>query len=406
LGNVAITGNISANIATFGAGSNTAPSITTTGDTNTGIFFPAADTIAFTEGGVESMRIDSAGNMGLGVTPSAWGSIFRAMQIGSDGAWVGGRTDSQNQAWLGTNAYYNGTNWIYKASTTAGQLAIAGNTFSFYQAASGTAGNTATFTQAMTLDASGNLGIGTSSPAYKLDVSGDRARIVNTGVAELITSSSGGGGNWEFGVDASGNGFIYSGQSKYLAVSTSGSERMRITSAGDLLVGTTTSRGRITCEAASGDLITGYTTSTSTGYVYNSTSATVSNAAYFVKAGTEAGKITVVANSTTYATSSDYRLKENIEPITGALAKVDALKPCTYTWKNTGEASEGFIAHELAEVCPQAVVGEKDAVYEDGSINPQGIDTSFLIATLTAAIQEQQALITTLTDRITALEAK
>jgi len=65
LGNVAITGNISANIATFGAGSNTAPAITTTGDTNTGIFFPAADTIAFTEGGVESMRIDASGNVTL-----------------------------------------------------------------------------------------------------------------------------------------------------------------------------------------------------------------------------------------------------------------------------------------------------------------------------------------------------
>jgi hypothetical protein len=172
--------------------------------------------------------------------------------------------------------------------------------------------------------------------------------------------------------------------------SSSNTESARINSDGNMMVGTTTARGRLTLEGA-GDLLAGYTTGTNTGYVYTSTSATVSNAAYFVKAGTEAGKITVVANSTTYATSSDYRLKENIEPITGALAKVDALKPCTYTWKNTGEASEGFIAHELAEVCPQAVVGEKDAVYEDGSINPQGIDTSFLVATLTAAIKELKA---------------
>jgi hypothetical protein len=92
--------------------------------------------------------------------------------------------------------------------------------------------------------------------------------------------------------------------------------------------------------------------------------------------------------------------------MTGALAKVSQLKPCTYTWKEGGQASQGFIAHELAEVCPDAVVGEKDAVNEDGSINPQGIDTSFLVATLTAAIQEQQAIIQSQADTITAMEAR
>ena len=138
-----------------------------------------------------------------------------------------------------------------------------------------------------------------------------------------------------------------------------------------------------------------------------------------------------------YNTSSDYRLKENIAPMTGALAKVALLKPCTYTWKAAPEEiGEGFIAHELAEVCPHAVTGEKDATavqtYEISPAVPatfdeegneltaaveavmgerevpryQGIDTSFLVATLTAAIQEQQAIITALTTRITALENK
>ena len=103
------------------------------------------------------------------------------------------------------------------------------------------------------------------------------------------------------------------------------------------------------------------------------------------------GGILTNGSTTTYSTSSDYRLKENIQPMTGALAKVVALKPCTYTWKADGSAGEGFIAHELAEVCPYAVSGEKDAVEEDGSIKPQAIDTSFLVATLTAAIQELKA---------------
>ena len=119
----------------------------------------------------------------------------------------------------------------------------------------------------------------------------------------------------------------------------------------------------------------------------------------------EKGNISWTNTATTYNTSSDYRLKENVAPMTGALSKVAALKPCTYSWKIDGSSGQGFIAHELAEVCPQAVTGEKDGVREDG-ITPkyQGIDVSFLVATLTAAIQEQQALITSLTARIAALE--
>jgi hypothetical protein len=77
--------------------------------------------------------------------------------------------------------------------------------------------------------------------------------------------------------------------------------------------------------------------------------------------------------------------------MTGALAKISALKPVTYKWKLNGSDGEGFIAHELAEVCPQAVIGVKDAVDEDGNPVHQGIDTSFLVATLTAAIQELKA---------------
>jgi hypothetical protein len=100
--------------------------------------------------------------------------------------------------------------------------------------------------------------------------------------------------------------------------------------------------------------------------------------------------------------------------MTGALDKVALLKPVTYKWNIDGSSSQGFIAHELQEVVPDCVNGEKDAVEtytdEDGNEQTrpkyQGIDTSFLVATLTAAIQEQQALILSLTDRITALEAK
>ena len=152
------------------------------------------------------------------------------------------------------------------------------------------------------------------------------------------------------------------------------------------------------------------------------TTGTTSPTTYiaFKYVNTQTGYIQSSDGSTTqYVTTSDYRLKNSVAPITGALAKVSALKPVNWKWKSTGSDGEGFIAHELAEICPQAVSGEKDAVETveikdaDGNVTGteerpvyQGIDTSFLVATLTAAIQEQQALITTLTDRITALEAK
>jgi hypothetical protein len=85
--------------------------------------------------------------------------------------------------------------------------------------------------------------------------------------------------------------------------------------------------------------------------------------------------------------------------MTGALAKVSTLKPVTYKWKLDGSDGEGFIAHELSEICPNAVNGKKDAVDADGNPIYQGIDTSFLVATLTAAIQE-------LTAKVNALEAR
>jgi hypothetical protein len=131
---------------------------------------------------------------------------------------------------------------------------------------------------------------------------------------------------------------------------------------------------------------------------------------------TEIGKIEVASSGTAinYATSSDYRLKENISPMTGALEKLSMLKPVTYTWKRTGTQGQGFIAHELQEVFPDAVTGEKDGtvvekIYEKDPTgktfihkevvvpNYQGVDTSHLVATLVAAVQELNAKIDSLT---------
>jgi hypothetical protein len=193
-----------------------------------------------------------------------------------------------------------------------------------------------------------------------------------------------------------------------------GSERARIDTSGNLLVGKTSSD--LSTPGFGVDIRSGVLNGVSiikndsnwgtALFIRRNTGVGTGTVAEFNYNGTTTGTIGITATTTAYNTSSDYRLKDNVQPMTGALAKVALLKPCNYTWKADGSDGEGFIAHELAEICPQAVTGEKDAVNEDGSIKPQGIDTSFLVATLTAAIKEQQQMIETLQAKVAALEAK
>lgn len=116
---------------------------------------------------------------------------------------------------------------------------------------------------------------------------------------------------------------------------------------------------------------------------------------------TEIGSIYFDLLSVTYTTTSDYRLKENFEPLTGAVARLEALSPYRFNWKAAPDRGkvDGFIAHEVAEVVPEAVTGRKDAINEDGSISPQGVDYSKLVPLLVAAVQELSA-------RVAALEAR
>ena len=296
-------------------GTAAAPAIRGT-DANTGIFFPAADTIAFAEGGVESVRIDASGNVGIGTSSPR---------------------DVAGYVSLGLNDTTGGLLDFYANGTRVGGI----------------------------VGVSGNLQIGTATATP-------------------------------------------------LIFNTDTNERARIDSSGNFLINTTSQFGSgKTCILFDGASFVGLslqTTKATTGSTFTS---------FVNSAGSAAG--TISHNGTTtvaYNTSSDYRLKEDIAPMTGALAKVTALKPCTYKWKSDGTDGQGFIAHELDEVVQGCVTGEKDATEtvevkdENGNVistevRPvyQGIDTSFLVATLTAAIQEQQALITALTTRITALEA-
>jgi hypothetical protein len=183
-----------------------------------------------------------------------------------------------------------------------------------------------------------------------------------------------------------------------------GVQKAQMDSSGNLLVGVTVT-DPITSKV-SGITVTPSTTcfrvysDVSNACAIGVTSTGSALVSWYYNGANFVGSVTTNGTGVTYGTASDYRLKENIAPMTGALATVTQLKPVTYKWKSDGSDGQGFIAHELAEIVPDCVNGAKDAVDEDGNIKPQSVDTSFLVATLTAAIQEQQALIESLTTTV------
>jgi len=124
------------------------------------------------------------------------------------------------------------------------------------------------------------------------------------------------------------------------------------------------------------------------------TGTTSCNMIAFYKGDTQTnrGLITVTTSGTTYNSVSDYRLKENIVPLENGLDRVLQLKPSKFNWIETGDETEGFIAHELQEYFPDAVTGEKDAVYSStGNIKPQSVDYGRITPLLVKAIQELEA---------------
>jgi hypothetical protein len=271
-------------------------------------------------------------------------------------------------------------------------------------------------TTAVTIDTSQRVGIGTSSPSTFLHLSG--ANVSNTGQLKLestdysqFTFYNGATLRYQQYTDYSNNNTNFNNNSTngslIFGTGTSGTERMRIDSSGNLLIGTTTSSGNLVdIQASNGMRIAGWGSGIGTALTLRTTVSSTSDAISFVYNSTQIGKIQTTSTATSYVTSSDYRLKEDIAPMTGALDKVALLKPVTYKWKLNGSDGQGFIAHELQAVVPDCVSGEKDAVDKEGNIKPQGIDTSFLVATLTAAIQEQQTIINDLKARVETLEAK
>ena len=344
--------------------------------------------------------LDSVGNLGLGVIPSA-NQYGKNLQINQTIL----NDDNIDSNHLAKNAYYN-SGWKYYSTGYASKYTQSLSIHSWSIAASGTVNNAISFTQAMTLDASGSLGVGITSPstlakiatASTVTLAGDNTYGISVSDATTLAKrmvlgyfATGGTGNYGYGVIQCVN----TGTSwTDLVLQPNGG---RVAICGNVTAVTGGSGGTVFASAGAYGV---------TRLLFSSNNTATVAMLSFDNPNGNVGSVGTSGSNAYYATTSDYRLKKNIVPMNGALDKVAILKPCTYTWKSNNEDSQGFIAHELAEVCPQAVIGEKDAVDTEGNPVYQSIDTSFLVATLTAAIQELKAIVDAQAVEIAALKAK
>jgi len=398
--------------------------------------------------GAEKMRLDSSGNLGLGVTPSAWGGTYKAMQIGQTA--VFGGNASFNRNYCSSNVYWNGTNYKYITSSQATQFEQSDGAYYWLQAASGTAGNNITFTQAMTLDASGNLGLnGITSPQAFFHIG------PTSGLTPQIKLGASASYQLQLGYNNSSEyGFLQayaanlSTPDDIVINPSGGSVGVGVTPNATLQVqGSPTTDGSISFNQQLTST-TAYNSSPQSGTMvslkYNAggsyagmggwsiakENATDGNyASYFAihtranggsiaekarvsaaggfSVGTTAdpgaGAIYATGNITAYY-SSDRNLKENIKDVDGALSIVSAIGSKTFDWKDDYIASKGgedgyfvqksdfgVIAQDVQEVFPQAV-----RTREDGTL---AVDYEKLSTLAFGAIKE-------LLKRVEALEAK
>jgi len=429
---------------------------------------------AFTTNNLERMRIDTSGNVGIGTSSPSY-----QLTIQGTGQETANLTDAGNKGgslFLRATAVGSGSGGAVLFGTTFGNLtpfaAIKGlisdgttNTIGDLAFSTRNAIAATSLTERMRLTYDGNVGIGTSSPAYKLDVTGqgrattgfavsidgstftpsglnaipnygmgyitstsqtiisgfggipfytnqaERMRIDGFGNVGIGTSSpviyglsvakASGGAGLRVSSGANNSDFVMSGTDLYIANNVAGTiqfyinsaERVRIDSNGNVQINTTNAAATgATCRFTIQD----GATYLPFGINNNAAGTGASNVALFARNGTGTGTISVTGTTTAYNTSSDYRLKHDVQPMLSGLSTIAALKPSTYKWNADNSPGEGFIAHELQAVIPQAVIGEKDAVNDDGSIKSQGVDYSKIVVHLVVAIQELSAKVAVL----------
>jgi hypothetical protein len=334
----------------------------------------------------------NGGNLGLGVTPSAWsGTYYKVLEGG----------DANSQSALGFRQDVNGidlyTNTVldsggnkYKFTGAAADFRIEANVFSWNQAASGTAGNAITFTQAMTLDASSRLLLGTTSAG-----SNQGMTIYNATQGELRLQNSTTGNTAADGFQIMVNGSdanVFNRENASLVFGTNDTERARITSAGNVAFGKTVAEESqasgsgygFNVDGGNGPYFSIVQTSAATGNacIYLNRKNSSGNMQVFQYDNTVVGSITHTSTTTSYNTTSDQRLKENIIDAPEFGSVIDSLQVRSFDWKaNNAHQRAGFIAQELVIVAPEAVYQPEDTE------EMMAVDYSKLVPMLVKEIQ-------------------
>jgi hypothetical protein len=364
----------------------------------------AGTVMTFNVDGTERARIDSGGNLLLGLNTQAYsGKIIREDNTNAAVQSLLVRNNSSGSSsscGLFLNSY--GNSWAIEMGSTAKNS----NALTFSVDALGSP------VERMRLDTAGTLSLTKASSIIAVfgDTSNANDKYIRIGNS---------GGNFEIGTYSLAH-YIYGIGSLPLSFYQNSTERIRIDTSGNVLVGTASAGAgigwatRFAVESGTGGPYTAAFKSGAAGYGYECIDCwniATTNNNVFINFYTEAtttfrGQITYNrgAGQISYGVSSDYRAKDIVGAFSNALDAVGQITVHLGKMKGSTFERPMFIAHELQAITPYAVMGEKDSVDEDGDPVYQQVDNLTLIPLLTAAIKEQQAIIESLTERITALE--